>query len=469
MHSVKNTGRSKAVNAKIGILFLNPDPRLGSGSNISLLSLICGLDARFDPIVATPADSPFATLLRERQIEIFEYRTNNWWYPDEAHFFRSAAGFQARVRQLVGLIHERRIKLVHTNAEYAFEGPLAAAQCGVPHIWNIRQIFGADLPILRYFPLTPQALGEFMAGFSERIVANAQSLIGTFPANIPLEKFSVIPSGITLIDPSGKTDARATLRKRLNLPPHSRVILTMGRISPEKDLVTFIETARKLVREQRRENLCFVHFGSAYNAVYFEHLRASLGDLSDTLIFAGPVDTPLEVLRGADILLFTSPAEGLARVCLEALLMELPVVATRCLGPEEYLLHGETALLASAGDTDTLAAHIVTLLDNPGYGDTLAQNGNKLVKARYDENRVCAQWMSLYDELVSAACAQPIPHAATESAINLLSLCGQLGERIGQHEKRLRNLERLARFIESPARFGKRLIKTLMPFSGGKK
>jgi hypothetical protein len=183
-------------------------------------------------------------------------------------------------------------------------------------------------------------------------------------------------------------------------------------------------------------------------------------ELSGTVTFAGPVDTPQEVLRGADILLFTSTAfEGLARVCLEALLMELPVVATRCLGPEEYLLHGETALLADPGDADTLASHIETLLDNPGYGEELAKNGNSLVKSRYDENRVNAQWMALYDELDAAGRTQPASHASTEIAINLVSLCGQLGEQIGQQEKRLRDLERLARFIERPARVGKQLLK----------
>jgi glycosyltransferase involved in cell wall biosynthesis len=453
------------MSGQFGILFLNPDFRRDAGCNISLLSLIQGLDSRFHPIVATPADGEFANMLRAQNIEVVDYRTNNWWYPDIGHFFRATAGFQTRVHYLAGLIRDRQLRLVHTNAEYAFEGALAAALAKVPHVWNIRQIFGADLPMLSYFPLSPQALGEFMDAFSARIVPNAQPVISTFPANIPLEKFSVIPSGIKLVDVPDKTEARATLRKRLNIPQNSRVIIIMGRISPEKDLATFIETARKLVRQSRYDNLRFVHFGSVYNAVYSEQLCASLGELSGTVIFAGPVDTPLEVLRGADILLFTSTAfEGLARVCLEALLMELPVVATRCLGPEEYLLHGETALLADPGDTDTLASHIETLLDNPGYGEELAKNGNSLVKSRYDENRVNAQWMALYDELDAAGSTQPTSHASTEIAINLVSLCGQLGEQIGQQEKRLRDLERLAGFIGRPARLGKQLLKKISRF-----
>ncbi|MEQ1592432.1 MAG: glycosyltransferase family 4 protein [Thiobacillaceae bacterium] len=454
----------------LGILFLNPDTRRDAGCNISLLSLINGLDARYHAVVATPADGEFAELLRAQKIEVVDYRMNNWWYPDPEHFFRHAAGFQARIQQLADLIRERQFRLVHSNAEYAFEGALAAALVGVPHVWNIRQTFGSDMDVLRFFPLSPLALGEMMSALSDRIVPNAQPLIGTFPANIPPEKLSVIPSGIKLTNLPDRATARTALRKRLNLPEGACVILTMSRISPEKDLATFIQTARTLMYRNRREPLHFVHVGSVYNATYFEQMKALLGDLSNVFSFVGSVGAPLEILRGADILLFTSTAfEGMARVCLEALLMELPIVATRCLGPEEYLLHGETALLADPGDADTLATHIETLLDTPGYGETLAQNGNRLVQARYNEKRVCTLWMTLYNELTSASRTPMATHAATETAINLISLCGQLGERIEELEKRLRRLEHLARLIDSPVRFGKRLLKAFMPSRGGER
>lgn len=452
----------------VSILFLNPDPRPNAGSNLSLLSLISGLDARFHAVVATPANGAFASLLRAQHIEVVEYSLNNWWYPDQAHFFRTAAGFQARIQYLTELIQNRQLQLVHTNAEYAFEGALAAAQTGIPHIWNIRQIFGADLDILRFFPLSPQALGDIMARLSDQIVPNAHPLIGTFPANIPQEKFRVIASGINFVDPPDKSLSRMALLRRLNLSDDVQIIISMGRISVEKDLVTFIETARKLVRLRHRQTIHFVHFGSIGSIPYYEQLQTSLGELSPFVTFAGPTDTPLEMLRGADLLLFTSLAfEGLARVCLEALSMTLPVVATRCLGPEEYLLHGETALLAAAGDVDTLAEHVMTLLDDPGYANQLAQNGYRLVTENYNAEHVCSQWMQLYDELLIVKRGRPTSVAAVEVAINLVSLCGQLGERMAQHEKQLRTLERFHDQLYSPIRYGKKLIKKLNFFPRG--
>ncbi|ODU01933.1 MAG: hypothetical protein ABS89_06415 [Thiobacillus sp. SCN 63-1177] len=456
---------------KTVILFLNPDPRREAGCNLSLLSLIAGLDPRFHPIVATPGNSAFAELLRERQVETVDYRMNNWWYPGQEHFFRSAAGFQARIRQLAEIIRTRQVRVVHTNAEYAFEGALAAAQTKTPHIWNIRQIFGADMDILRFFPLTPDALGEIMAGLSDRIVPNSQPLIGTFPDSIPADRFHIIPSGVRLAGPGDKPAARAALRKRLALPETSRLIVTMGRISPEKDLKTFIDTARELLRRRPRQNLHFAHFGSMDNAAYFEELKAALGSLSAAVTFAGTVAAPLDSLRGADILLFTSTSfEGLARVCMESLLVELPVVSTRCLGPEEYLIDGETALLADPGDVGGLADQVEKLLDQPELGVGLAQAGGRLVRERYGEERVCAQWMALYDTLAEAGPRnRRMPSATAEATINLISLCGQLGEQLQQQERRLQEVERLTRIVGLPIQAGKRLARALYPFSGRRK
>lgn len=455
------------MSPKIVILFLNPDPRHDAGCNISLLSLITGLDSRFHAIVAIPLDSAFAALLQERHIETLEFRMNNWWYPTREHFFRSVAGFQGRVLNLVEIIRTRQVNIVHTNAEYAFEGALAAAQTNTPHIWNIRQIFGADMDILRFFPLSPEALGDIMTGLTDRLVLNAHPLIGTLPGNIPADKIQVIPSGIRLVELPDKPAARAALLKRLGLPKETRLVVTMGRISPEKDLKTFIETARRLVDRRPHQHFHFAHFGSAYNAPYFEELQASLGDLSNSFTFAGNVDTPLDILRGADALLFTSTAfEGLARVCMEALLMELPVASTRCLGAEEYLIDGETVLLADPGDADRLADHIVKLFDHPELAIKLAQAGSRLVRTRYGEERVCAQWMELYDSLAKARRQSQISFAATETAINLITLCGQLGEQMQQQERRLEEVERLARIIHFPINIVKRSVRTL--FSSAK-
>jgi glycosyltransferase involved in cell wall biosynthesis len=447
------------MSAPLRILFLNPDSRRNAGCNLSLLSLIVGLDSRFQAMVATPADGDFAALLRAQGIEVLDYRMNNWWYPDVAHFFRSTAGLQSRVSQLATWIRERNLQLVHTNAEYAFEGALAAAMTGVPHVWNIRQIFGADLDILRFFPLSAQALGEIMATFSDFIVPNAKPLIGGFPDSIPVNKFRIIPSGIRICEPPDKIDARRRLRQRLAVPKETRVILTMGRISVEKDLPTFIETARILLRRQRAEYLHFVHFGSADSLDYLDQLKTSLGDISPCVTFAGSTDEPMDILRGADILLFTSLAfEGLARVCLEALMMELPIVSTRCLGPEEYLLHGETALLADPGDAASLASHVEKLLDDPAYGAVLAQAGHARVREHYSEHHVCALWMALYSEVIESRVRRSLPMAA-EVAINLVSLCGQLGQQLNDQEKRLRKVESLTR--PGLRAMAKRLIRKL--------
>ena len=107
------------------------------------------------------------------------------------------------------------------------------------------------------------------------------------------------------------------------------------------------------------------------------------------------------------------------------------------------------------------------MLDDPGYANQLAEKGYRLVIANYNAERVCTQWMQLYDELLTVKRGQPTSLAAVEVAINLVSLCGQLGERMAQQENQLRTLERFHEQLYSPIRYGKKLIKKLNPFSRG--
>jgi glycosyltransferase involved in cell wall biosynthesis len=452
------------------ILFVNPDPRRYAGCNLSLLSLVAGLPPRFHPIVAMPRDSEMAALLLERGIEVVDLRINNWWYPELTQFVLAAAGLAGRVEDLSRLIRERRVVLVHTNAEYAFEGALAARREGIPHVWNIRQIFSEEMDILRHFPLSKHALGEMMSTFSDCVVPNAHALVGGFPDNIPPEKLRVIPSGVAIADPLDRTAARSALRNRLGLAENTPIVLSMGRISPEKDLMTFVGTARLLITGPGCESAYFIHFGPVTDAGYFQQLKVALGELSRRVIFAGTVDSPLACLRGADVLLFTSTTfEGMARVCLEALLMELPVVSTRCLGPEEYLLHGETALLAAPGDCETLALHVRTLLDDPDLGQKLAAAGRRLVVERYDEKRVNSLWIELYEELTGGDSRQRPDKLAAELFINLLSLCGQVGQQAHHQEIRLKRLEHMVAPFVAAVWSAKRLVRRLVHIFTGRK
>lgn len=441
---------------KLGILFLNPDPRRGAGSNISLLGIIRGLDrTRFHVHMAIPGNNEYKDEINRLGVEIVDYVANNWWYPNSDEFYLHLAGLRARVMRLVSAIRERGIDLVYTNTEYAFEGALAAAIAGIPHIWAQRVRFAAaDIDVLKQFPLSEVALAQVMADLSDMVVPNSKATLRSFPASFPSHKMRVIESGLEIPDSLlPKAEGKRMLAALANLPAASKIILTVGRISPEKDLGTFIRTAACVLREALDIDTHFIHVGQPLVRAY-EHELGKLCDelgVGDRVHFLGPVekDRINTIYRGADVFVLTSMNfEGFARVCAEAMVAELPVVSTRCGGPEDYIQEGDTGFLCNVGDAATLAQRVHWLLANPEVGRHMGTRGRVRISEHFDERILNQKWIELFEEL----CTRPriVDSKRTlqiELLINVLAHIGQAGVNNHEIRRRLEQSGRLTRLI----------------------
>jgi len=116
--------------------------------------------------------------------------------------------------------------------------------------------------------------------------------------------------------------------------------------------------------------------------------------------FAGNV-LPSEVARfyaDADIYLQSPNIDNMPLSILEAFASGLPVVSTGAGGIPVILTHGVHGLLAPVGDHQQLAAHVLTLLDNPAFANQLAAQANTTCQA-CTWSRVRAQWLHAYRSL----------------------------------------------------------------------
>ncbi len=119
--------------------------------------------------------------------------------------------------------------------------------------------------------------------------------------------------------------------------------------------------------------------------------------------FAGRVapDAIARYYADHDIYIQSPNIDNMPASIIEAFASGLPVVSTGAGGIPAILTHGEHGLLAPVGDADTLAAHVLHLLDRPDHARELAAAAFRTV-SRYTWPHVRGQWVRLYRELVSA-------------------------------------------------------------------
>jgi glycosyltransferase involved in cell wall biosynthesis len=134
-----------------------------------------------------------------------------------------------------------------------------------------------------------------------------------------------------------------------------------------------------------------------------EHARlVALADslnVSDRVVFAGWSDSHRNYLTIFDLYVQPSRFEGLPISIIEAMLAELPVVATDVGGVRDGVIHGQTGVLVPPEDPAALARAIRQVLADPGAMHLMGRTGREVAVKRFGMERMVAEYEALYAEL----------------------------------------------------------------------
>ena len=111
-----------------------------------------------------------------------------------------------------------------------------------------------------------------------------------------------------------------------------------------------------------------------------------------------------ESLRGFDLFVLPSKAEGISNTILEAMATGLPVVATRVGGNPELVVEGKTGTLVPSSDPAALAGAIARYAGSP----VVAAHG-AAGRARACAEFSLARMVSRYADLVRHPGVGPVP------------------------------------------------------------
>lgn len=100
--------------------------------------------------------------------------------------------------------------------------------------------------------------------------------------------------------------------------------------------------------------------------------------------FRGFVHNLKEILNELDILVVPSLQESFGMAAVEAMAMELPVIASKVGGLPEVVKDGETGILVPPADPQSLANAIKFLINNPATRFEMGQRGKERVNQKFD-------------------------------------------------------------------------------------
>ena len=169
--------------------------------------------------------------------------------------------------------------------------------------------------------------------------------------------------------------------------PQGRLrFICVARLSPEKGILGLFEAFASAKNAGLDAELVLVGDGPDREAI--EAKAAELG-LSQDIILKGrlPEQTTLEEIAGADVLVLASFMEGLPVVLMEALALNVPVIAPCVAGIPELVVHGETGLLFTAGNWAMLASRLTEIAGDEGARRRMAEAGRRRIVEEFDVAR----------------------------------------------------------------------------------
>jgi len=198
---------------------------------------------------------------------------------------------------------------------------------------------------------------------------------------------------------AGDTSQVDALRASLGIPVGQKVILSVGRLSKEKDHASLVEAMSEL-RGSFSPYLLILGEGPEQKTIVE---RARVLGLTNKVILIGQEDRIRPFYALADVVVISSRAEGSPNVLLEALAAGVPLVATAVGGIPEMVKDGEHALLVPHGDTRQMASSIDRILADTDVARSLVEHGKTLIRTRFSPAERARTLAEMYERILQSS------------------------------------------------------------------
>ena len=241
-------------------------------------------------------------------------------------------------RRLANIIKKLNLDVIHTHTEFSLGifGRIMAKELKLPIVHTYHTIYEDYTHYITKIHMLDNRAKAFMRVFSKICCNTVEEVIVPTEKTKDLlmkynvhQKINVIPTGIDLhkFSPSlyEKEDI-LKLRERYGLTNHHKVLLYLGRLSPEKNAKEILQYMPNYMMQH--EEVRFVIVGSGPAKEDLEQLAKELG-IEEKVIFTGaqPWDIIGSFYQLGDVFVSASNSETQGLTYIEAMAAGLPVVA----------------------------------------------------------------------------------------------------------------------------------------------
>jgi len=296
------------------------------------------------------------------------------------------------IKQILRAIKEHSIDILHTHD---FRSDMFGLMCSkIAHIPVVSTCHGWIANSFKGKLYT--SIDKFSLRFFDRIIAVSQTMHGQLRAlGVKQNNISVIRNAL-IIDNYKPDRSKQSFREELGFNESVKLIVNIGRLSPEKGQDIFIEAAKEL---SSFKDIKFILIGVGPEQARLEQMIDHYG-IADNVIFTGYRSDMLNIYNSVDLVVQSSYTEGMPNVILESLLMQVPVVATSVGGTAEVVEDNVTGLLIESHNLEQLTDGIRHFIDNPDYHSGMAAKGREFISKNFDHNLRVHRLMDVYDDVI---------------------------------------------------------------------
>lgn len=299
--------------------------------------------------------------------------------------------------KVVWILREKKIDILHCHKHKpTIYGTMASLLCSGVHV--ISHIHG----LARTRSLKRRVTNWIVLRHAERIIAVSDSVrqdVIRSNWGIDPERVVTVRNCIDLKSIDSIKISKSDARLKLGIGDNEFVFGTVGRLAHTKGQIYLIDAFSQIAQKVPHAKLVIIGDGPLNGDL--KQQVAGLG-ISHKVLFTGYRNDVLELLRGFDVFILPSLAEGLSIALLEAMASKLPVVASRVGGIPEVFGQSECGKLVPPKDASVLASAMLEM-SSLEYKTKkyLGENGRKRIEEEFTVDIMVKNLTEVYNSVIS--------------------------------------------------------------------